>query len=89
MAFSQAIVEALGQAGASHQIGSWTWPMELGCEQSGKHARPVDHAAPGSTAKGLTTRCWRQVTRPCAVLESKRLRPNPVIELPPPLSTIP
>jgi hypothetical protein len=46
MADSQPFVEALGQAGASHQIGSWTWPMELGCEQSRKH--PCLHHFPQS-----------------------------------------
>ena len=37
MAISQHFVEALGQAGASHQISGRARPMELGCEQSGKH----------------------------------------------------
>jgi len=37
MSVSQPFVAALGQAGASHQIGSWTRPMEFGSKQSGKH----------------------------------------------------
>jgi hypothetical protein len=60
MAFSQAIVEALGQAGARHQVGGRTRPMELGFEQSGKHGCP---AASVTFQGSLTKRVSYQVNR--------------------------